>query len=54
MAHQEFHELEKQAFEGNPEAFEEFFADVVPEESSNETSDLKEAIIQELMNRMED
>lgn len=51
MAHYEFSQMEKEASEGNTEALEKFFADLVPQEQTK-TAALKEAIRQELARRV--
>ena len=52
LAQQEFSQLEKQAAEGDTAALEEFFSDVM--EPQEEVSDIKEAILAELVSRIED
>lgn len=49
LAHQEFAELEKRAYAGDDSALREFFG---VEESENEVSDIKQAIIEELNSRL--
>lgn len=54
LAHQEFYELEKAAAEGDTSGLEQFFADHIDQEETNELSDMKEAILAELASRIED
>lgn len=51
MAHHEFSEMEKAAFEGNTAPLEEFFADAV-EEPETEVGQLKQAVLAELNRRL--
>jgi hypothetical protein len=53
-AHAEFSSMEKAASEGDTEALESFFADMLPEEDAEEdvsTADLRAAVVAELQRR---
>lgn len=53
MAHYEFSQMEKEAAEGNPEALELFFSDMIQEQpEQTKIASLKEKVIAELNSRL--